>query len=149
MQPQSELSSHHDKVISNVIAQSKALMQGRSHKETIKMLGCNRALQKQDEINCPHMVFEGNRPSNTLFIRKLTPHNLGSLIALYEHKIFVQGILWNIFSYDQWGVELGKQLAGEILPELSNDESLEHDNSTNALINFYRKHKRNAKEANG
>ena len=84
----------------------------------------------------PHKVFEGNRPTTSILYRKLTPQRLGSLIALYEHKIFVQGIVWNINSYDQWGVELGKQLASRILPELRGDEPVtSHDGSTNGLIN--------------
>src|SRR5690606_30085021 len=87
----------------------------------------------------PFKVFEGNRPTNSFLIKEITPRSLGSLIALYEHKIFVQGIIWNIFSFDQWGVELGKQLANQILPELSGTESVEsHDSSTNGLINQYK-----------
>ena len=87
----------------------------------------------------PHKVFEGNRPTNSFLIKKITPFTLGQLIALYEHKIFVQGIIWNIFSFDQWGVELGKQLAGKILPELENDYAISsHDASTNGLINAYK-----------
>lgn len=87
----------------------------------------------------PFKVFEGNRPSNSILIKKITPFTLGELIALYEHKIFVQGIIWNIYSFDQWGVELGKQLANKILPELKGDEKVTtHDSSTNALINLYK-----------
>ncbi len=88
----------------------------------------------------PFKVFEGNKPTNSILFKKLTPRTLGSLVAMYEHKIFVQGILWNIYSFDQWGVELGKQLAKEILPELA-DNSLvtSHDSSTNMLINTYKK----------
>jgi len=87
----------------------------------------------------PHKVFPGNRPSNSILIGKLTPRNLGRLIAMYEHKIFVQGVIWNINSFDQWGVELGKQLAGAILPELEQTNPVDsHDASTNALINHYR-----------
>jgi glucose-6-phosphate isomerase len=86
-------------------------------------------------------VFEGNKPSNTILMDELTPFNLGKLIALYEHKIFVQGIIWNIFSFDQWGVELGKQLANNILPELtSSDKISKHDSSTEGLISFYKKY---------
>jgi glucose-6-phosphate isomerase len=88
----------------------------------------------------PHKVFEGNRPTNSILFRKLTPRVLGSLIAMYEHKIFVQGVIWNIFSFDQWGVELGKQLAGRILPELRHDRPVtSHDSSTNGLINQFKK----------
>jgi glucose-6-phosphate isomerase len=85
-------------------------------------------------------LFEGNRPTNSILFKKLTPRILGSLIAMYEHKIFVQGVIWNIFSFDQWGVELGKQLAKQILPELADDKAIDsHDSSTNGLINAYKK----------
>ena len=87
----------------------------------------------------PYRVFEGNRPTNSILFKKLTPRTLGSLIAMYEHKIFVQGVIWNIFSFDQWGVELGKQLAQKILPEMAKDEPVHsHDSSTNGLINAYK-----------
>jgi glucose-6-phosphate isomerase len=87
----------------------------------------------------PYKVFEGNKPTNSILFKKLTPKVLGSLIAMYEHKIFVQGVIWNIFSYDQWGVELGKQLANSILPELENSDKIEtHDSSTNGLINQFK-----------
>ena len=85
-------------------------------------------------------MFSGNRPTNSILVKKITPTTLGQLIALYEHKIFVQGVLWNIYSFDQWGVELGKQLANKILPELSGDAAVtSHDSSTNGLINLYKK----------
>ncbi len=88
----------------------------------------------------PFKFFSGNRPTNSFFIKAITPYTLGQLIALYEHKIFVQGVIWNIYSFDQWGVELGKELAGKILPELKNaDETSSHDGSTNGLINWYKK----------
>jgi glucose-6-phosphate isomerase len=87
----------------------------------------------------PFKIFSGNRPTNSILVKKITPYTLGQLIALYEHKIFVQGVLWNIYSFDQWGVELGKQLANKILPELVNEESItSHDSSTNGLINAYK-----------
>ena len=87
----------------------------------------------------PFKIFAGNRPTNSILVKKITPFSLGELIALYEHKIFAQGIIWNIFSFDQWGVELGKQLANKILPELSGDEKIiSHDSSTNGLINAYK-----------
>jgi glucose-6-phosphate isomerase len=87
----------------------------------------------------PFKVFPGNRPTNSIIFKKLTPRTLGSLIAMYEHKIFVQGIIWNIFSFDQWGVELGKQLVKKILPELADDKKISlHDSSTNGLINYYK-----------
>ena len=92
----------------------------------------------------PFKVFDGNIPTNSILFDKLTPRTLGSLLALYEHKIFVQGVIWNVFSFDQWGVELGKQLAGKILPELKNDISVNsHDSSTNGLINAYKKMRNN------
>ncbi len=97
--------------------------------------------KSDDEIQklYPHKVFEGNRPTNSILFRKLTPKVLGSLIVMYEHKIFVQGVVWNIFSFDQWGVELGKQLAKKILPELGDDTPIEtHDSSTNGLINAFK-----------
>lgn len=97
--------------------------------------------KSQDEINflLPFKVFEGNKPTNSILFKKLTPEALGSLIAMYEHKIFVQGVIWNIFSFDQWGVELGKQLANKILPELIDEEVVNtHDASTNGLINAYK-----------
>lgn len=88
----------------------------------------------------PYKSFSGNRPTNSFLIKEITPFSLGELIALYEHKIFVQGVIWDIFSFDQWGVELGKQLAGKILPELQNKEEVKtHDSSTNGLINAYKK----------
>ena len=88
----------------------------------------------------PHKVFEGNRPTNSILVKQITPFVLGQLIALYEHKIFAQGVLWNVYSFDQWGVELGKQLANQILPELNSEETItKHDSSTNGLINAYKK----------
>jgi glucose-6-phosphate isomerase len=97
--------------------------------------------KKQEEIDkiAPFKVFQGNRPTNSILVKKITPKVLGSLIAMYEHKIFVQGVIWNIYSFDQWGVELGKQLAGKILPELQNEEKISsHDSSTNGLINLFK-----------
>jgi glucose-6-phosphate isomerase len=97
--------------------------------------------KSDDEIKAltPHKMFDGNKPTNSILFKKLSPRILGSLIAMYEHKIFVQGVVWNIFSFDQWGVELGKQLAKKILPELGDDKPLDsHDSSTNGLINVYK-----------
>ena len=92
------------------------------------------------EVHAPYRVFEGNRPSNSILFKQLTPRTLGSLIAMYEHKIFAQGVIWNIFSFDQWGVELGKVLANKILPELSGTgEVSTHDSSTNGLINYFKR----------
>ncbi len=125
-----EMQAHHDILIANFLAQTEALMRGRTFEET----------RAQTGQFVSHKVFEGNHPSNAILLSKLTPHALGMLIALYEHKIFVQGVIWNLNSYDQWGVELGKQLAGRILPELHADAQVSgHDASTNALINYYRR----------
>lgn len=134
------IGDHHKMLLSNFFAQTEALMNGKSIElveEELKEKGLT-----QEEINelAPFKVFEGNKPTNSILIKKLDPKTLGSLIALYEHKIFVQGVIWNIFSYDQWGVELGKQLANSIYPELSSDEEItSHDSSTNGLINLYKK----------
>ncbi len=125
------IGDHHLKFLSNFFAQTEALMNGKSKEELITE-GVKAEL-------LPYKVFEGNRPTNSFLIKKITPYTLGELIALYEHKIFAQGIIWNIFSFDQWGVELGKQLANKILPELANEESVHtHDSSTNGLINSYK-----------
>ncbi len=123
----------HKKLMSNFIAQSEALMLGKKTNSVIKELKLNKL--NPDEINkiSPFKVFEGNKPSNSILIDKLTPYNLGALISMYEHKIFVQGIIWNIYSFDQWGVELGKQLANEIIKDFSS-KSKEHDLSTENLI---------------
>ncbi|HEY8386972.1 MAG TPA: glucose-6-phosphate isomerase [Parasegetibacter sp.] len=133
------LGDHHAKLMSNFFAQTEALMNGKPAEEVRAELEAKGA--DEEEINrlLPFKVFEGNRPSNSFLIKKITPYTLGQLIALYEHKIFVQGVIWNIFSFDQWGVELGKQLAGKILPELNNDSVISsHDSSTNGLINFFK-----------
>jgi glucose-6-phosphate isomerase len=101
-----------------------------------------------DEIErlSPFKVFKGNKPTNSILVKQLTPETLGSLIAMYEHKIFVQGVIWNIFSFDQWGVELGKKLANKILPELANNEEIHsHDSSTNGLINTFKEMKKNSR----
>jgi len=101
-----------------------------------------KAGKSQEEIQriAPHRVFEGNRPTNSILVKKITPYTLGQLIALYEHKIATQGMIWNIFSFDQWGVELGKVLASSILPELTGNEPINsHDSSTNGLINAYKR----------
>ncbi|MBV9671577.1 MAG: glucose-6-phosphate isomerase [Verrucomicrobia bacterium] len=130
------LGSHHDLLMSNVFAQTEALAFGKSP-EALKAEGT-------EEWLIPHRTFDGNRPSNTILAERLTPEMLGRLIALYEHSVFTQGVIWNIDSFDQWGVELGKVLAKKIIPELeaAKEPELEHDNSTNALIRFYRRSKR-------
>ena len=133
------IGDHHNKLLSNFFAQTEALMNGKTEEEARAELiekGLNR---EEIEKLLPFKVFEGNKPSNSVLFKKLTPRTLGSLIALYEHKIFVQGAIWNIFSFDQWGVELGKQLANKILPELEGDQrSNGHDSSTNGLINYFK-----------
>jgi glucose-6-phosphate isomerase len=131
------LGSHHDMLLANVLAQSEALAFGKTLEEV-------QAEGTPDWL-APHRVFEGNRPSNTILAERLTPGILGKLIALYEHAVFTQGIIWNINSFDQWGVELGKVLAQRIIPELESASApeLHHDSSTNALINRYRKLKLN------
>jgi len=114
-------------------------MNGKTEDEVREEL--TKAGKTKEEIKkiLPFKVFHGNRPTNSFLIKEITPTTLGSLIALYEHKIFVQGVIWNIFSFDQWGVELGKQLANKILPELENDKQVTtHDSSTNGLINAYK-----------
>ncbi|MFS8617947.1 MAG: glucose-6-phosphate isomerase [Solitalea sp.] len=131
---------HHQKLLANFFAQSQALMNGKTAEEARQEL--ERAGKATGEIErlLPFKVFEGNRPSNSFLIKQITPYTLGTLIAFYEHKIFVQGIIWNIYSFDQWGVELGKQLAGRILAELdSANPATEFDSSTNGLINAYKK----------
>jgi len=125
-------------MMSNFFAQTEALMRGRTLEETIEAVEQSGINVDDVRDRLPHMVFEGNHPSNTILVTKLTPYNLGSLIALYEHKIFVQGVVWNLNSYDQWGVELGKQLAKKILGEFeSSDTTAEHDSSTSNLIRYY------------
>jgi glucose-6-phosphate isomerase len=130
---------HHPILISNFLAQTEALMRGKTREEAMAELREAGRSDTEIEKLWPHKVFEGNRPTNSILFRELSPRVLGSLIAMYEHKIFVQGVIWNIFSFDQWGVELGKQLAGRILPELKTEEpAISHDASTNGLINAYR-----------
>jgi glucose-6-phosphate isomerase len=133
---------HHRILLSNFFAQTEALMKGKTADEVRAELEASGMSGEKLEKLIPHKVFEGNRPTNSIMFKKLTPRTLGSLIALYEHKIFVQGIIWNINSFDQWGVELGKQLAKVILPELKGDEKVSsHDPSTNGLINYYKENR--------
>lgn len=132
---------HHKILLSNFFAQTEALMKGKTEKEAREELEKSGLKGKQLEDLLPHKVFDGNKPTNSIMFQKLTPKTLGSLIALYEMKIFVQGIIWNINSFDQWGVELGKQLAKNILPELDGTNQVKsHDSSTNGLINYFKKH---------
>jgi glucose-6-phosphate isomerase len=134
------LGDHHPKLMANFFAQTEALMNGKTLEQAKQELV--KAGLKEEEIAhlAPFKVFEGNKPTNSILIDKIDPYNLGALIAMYEHKIFVQGVIWNIYSYDQWGVELGKQLAGAILPELLQDGAVsKHDSSTNGLINHFKR----------
>jgi glucose-6-phosphate isomerase len=130
---QNPLGDHHAKLMANFFAQTEALAFGKTAEE-LKAEGTPAEL-------IPHKTFKGNRPTNTIMAEKLTPEVLGQLVALYEHKIFTQGMIWDIFSFDQWGVQLGKVLASAILPELKGDTELKHDSSTNRLIEYFRKHK--------
>ena len=140
VETQNPVGDHHDKLIANFIAQTEALMRGKTEDEAYAELKASGLSEQEARRLAPAKVFPGNRPTNTIFVQKLTPNMLGRLIALYEMKIFVQGIIWNINSFDQMGVELGKQLAKVILPELTGkDEVTSHDASTNALINYYKK----------
>jgi glucose-6-phosphate isomerase len=138
-QSHNPLGEHHTLLLSNFFAQTEALMNGKTEEEVIAELKASGKTEQEIAEIAPFKVFEGNRPTNSILVKKITPRSLGSLIAMYEHKIFVQGILWNIYSFDQWGVELGKQLAGKILPELRNDDEVtSHDSSTNGLINQFK-----------
>jgi glucose-6-phosphate isomerase len=135
-QSNNPLGRHHDLLMSNVFAQPQALAFGRSDEEVRE--------EGTPEAVVPHKVMEGNRPSNTILAERLTPQTLGTLVALYEHSVFTQGAVWGINSFDQWGVELGKELAQAIIPELESGEEpkLRHDSSTNALIRRYRNARR-------
>jgi len=134
--------THHALLLSNVFAQAEALMRGKTAEEARAELAAAGMKGESLERLLPHKVFEGNRPSTTILVREITPRSLGKLVAMYEHKIFVQGIIWNINSFDQWGVELGKQLAGKILPEMSSPNPVTtHDSSTRGLINYYRENR--------
>lgn len=128
------IGDHHAKLMSNFFAQTEALAFGKGEEEVLR--------EEKDERLVPFKMFEGNRPTTSILAEKLTPDILGKLIAMYEHKIFVQGVIWNIYSFDQWGVQLGKVLAKKVLPELdpSKDVELKHDSSTNNLIGYYREH---------
>lgn len=130
---------HHNKLMANYFAQTEALMNGKTREEVVAELKTKNLSEAEINKLAPFKVFAGNKPTNTILINKLTPKSLGSLIALYEHKIFVQGVLWNIFSYDQWGVELGKQLAGTILDDINNSEISDHDSSTMRLLQYFKK----------
>lgn len=132
---------HHNKLMSNFFAQTEALLHGKTSAQVQSEFDQQGLDAAKAKFLLPFKVFAGNKPTNTILIEKLTPKSLGSLIALYEHKIFVQGILWNIFSYDQWGVELGKQLANSILEEINTGDVKTHDSSTTYLLNYFLSHK--------
>lgn len=138
-QTHNPISDHHQKLLSNFFAQTEALMNGKPEKEVKdELLKAGKNTEEVARLT-PYKIFSGNRPTNSILVKKITPFTLGQLIAVYEHKIFVQGVIWNIFSFDQWGVELGKQLANNILPELRNEDEIKaHDSSTNGLINAYK-----------
>lgn len=139
---QNPIGDHHAKLLSNFFAQTEALMKGKTTDEAKAELVASGMETSEIEALLPHKVFEGNKPTNSIFVKKLTPKVLGSLVAMYEHKIFAQSIIWNVNAFDQWGVELGKQLAKVILPELNDDSKVEsHDASTNGLINFYKENR--------
>ncbi len=133
------IGEHHQILMSNYFAQTEALLNGKTKAEVIAELKNDGKTDDEIKALTPHKMFDGNKPTNSILFKILSPRILGSLIAMYEHKIFVQGVVWNIFSFDQWGVELGKQLAKKILPELRDDKPLDsHDSSTNGLINAYK-----------
>lgn len=132
---------HHNKLMSNFFAQTEALLNGKSEDQVRAEFTKTNLSSGQADFLTPFKIFQGNKPTNTLLIEKLTPETLGSLISLYEHKIFVQGVIWNIFSYDQWGVELGKQLANSILEEINSGNVKSHDSSTNLLLKHFLKNK--------
>ena len=133
------IGDHHVKLLSNFFAQTEALLNGKSENEVMVEFMKTSMDEKDVKRLTPYKVFEGNKPTNSFLLKEINPFNLGSLIALYEHKIFVQGVIWNVFSFDQWGVELGKQLANKVLPELENNDTVSsHDASTNGLINAYK-----------
>lgn len=132
---------HHDKLMSNFFAQTEALLNGKPAEKVQAEFNQQKLDSERAAYLLPFKVFTGNRPTNTLLINQLTPQTLGSLVALYEHKIFVQGVIWNIFSYDQWGVELGKQLANSILDEMNSGKLNKHDGSTEFLLNYFTQNK--------
>lgn len=134
---------HHKILLSNFFAQTEALMRGKTEDEVVTELRAAGKSEEEIKKLAPFKIFKGNRPTNSILFKKLTPRTLGSLIAMYEQKIFIQGVIWNIFSFDQWGVELGKQLANRILPEIADDKPVtSHDSSTNGLINAYKEMRR-------
>jgi glucose-6-phosphate isomerase len=134
--------TQHDKLMSNFFAQTEALMMGKSEKNVIDELKNSGLDELEIDSLKAFKIFKGNKPTNTLLINQLNPESLGSLIAMYEHKIYTQSMIWDVNAFDQWGVELGKQLAKVILPELAGQDKVEsHDSSTNGLIQFYKKNR--------
>lgn len=129
---------HHNKLMSNFFAQTEALLMGKTKEQVIAEFKAQGKTEEQVKDLIPFKVFEGNKPTNTILIEQLTPESLGALVALYEHKIFVQGVIWNIYSYDQWGVELGKQLANSVLKDIESEEISLHDSSTTQLIKRFK-----------
>ncbi len=148
LKTQNPIGEHHDILLANCFAQTEALMKGKDEHEVrgeLETAGCDPS---EIEALLPHKVFPGNRPTNTILVNELNPFTLGSLIAMYEHKVFVQGVIWEVNSFDQWGVELGKQLAKTIFPEIQGSEIVAtHDASTNALINAYREYRLKGKSS--
>ena len=139
VETQNRLGKHHEILLANYFAQTEALMRGKTDAEARAELQAQKLTPTRVAELVPHKVFPGNRPTTSMLVQKITPKVLGSLVSMYEHKIFVQGIVWNIYSFDQWGVELGKQLANKILPELEAEGAVTtHDASTNGLINLYK-----------
>jgi len=137
---QNPIGDHHAKLLSNFFAQTEALMKGKTREEVENELKASGMGKEEIDFQASFRVFDGNRPTNSIMFKQLTPRTLGSLVAMYEHKIFVQGVIWNIFSLDQWGVELGKVLAKKILSELTTDAPVtSHDSSTNGLINYFKR----------
>jgi len=136
------VSDHQDKLLANFFAQTEALAFGKTEEEVLVELE-NQGLSEEDiEKLINYKIFVGNTPTNSILIKELTPYTLGQLIAFYEHKIFVQGVIWNVFSFDQFGVELGKVLANKILSQLKDNQDVtSHDSSTNGLMNYYKKSK--------
>ncbi|HZF64703.1 MAG TPA: glucose-6-phosphate isomerase, partial [Chitinophagaceae bacterium] len=139
-QSHNALDDHHEKLMSNFFAQTEALMNGKTEEEIEQeLLDGGKTVNEIVKI-APYRTFSGNKPTNSILLKKITPYTLGQLVAVYEHKIFVQGVIWNIYSFDQWGVELGKQLANKILPELKHSDQVHsHDSSTNGLINAFKR----------
>ncbi|MDR0724100.1 MAG: glucose-6-phosphate isomerase, partial [Endomicrobium sp.] len=140
--PVKKIGDHHEKLMANYFAQTEAIAFGLTKEQVVENLNKAGLSQEDIKILTNHKIFEGNRPTNSILINNLTPKTLGALIALYEHKIFAQGIIWRINSFDQWGVELGKVLANVILPELKNNTENSHDSSTKNLIKIFNSNKK-------